>query len=98
MQRIPSKSLCKLAREEGIRLATAHKVVQKQLKLFPYKVTTVQDLRPADHEKRICYCEWFTNFIQTKTGNILDVTFFIDEAGFHLSGYVNTQKTQLRTS
>jgi hypothetical protein len=55
----------------------------------------VQELKPADHEKRICYCEWFTNFIQMKTVDILDVTSFTDEAWFHLSGYVNTQNTRL---
>jgi len=46
-------------------------------------------------KKRIRYCEWFTNFIQTKIVDILDVTFFTDEAWFHLSGYVNTQNTRL---
>jgi hypothetical protein len=49
-------------------------------------------MKPADHEKRIRYREWFTNFIQTKTVDILDVTFFTHEAWFHLSGYV-THKT-----
>jgi hypothetical protein len=38
-----------LAQEEGI--ATAHNAARKQLKLFPYKVTVVQDLKAADHEK-----------------------------------------------
>jgi hypothetical protein len=68
------------------------------LNLFPYKVTAVQELKPADHEKRIRYCEWFTNFIQTKTVDILDVTFFTDEVCFHLSAFVNTQNTRLCSS
>jgi len=33
-----------------------------------------------------------------KTVDILDVTFFTDEAWLHFSGYVNTQKTQLWSS
>jgi hypothetical protein len=70
--------LRKLAQEKAIGLATAHKVV------FPYKVIAVLELKPADHEKRIRYCEWFTNFIQKKTVDILDVTFFTVEAWFHL--------------
>jgi hypothetical protein len=53
----------------------------------------VQELKLVDHEKRIRYCEWFSNFIQTKPVDILDVTFFPDEVWFHLSGYVNTQNT-----
>jgi hypothetical protein len=92
MLRSPLTSLRWLAQEKGIGLATAHKAVREKLNLFPYKVIAVQELKPADHEKRIRYCEWFTNFIQTKTVDILDVTFFTDEAWFHLSGYFNTQR------
>jgi transposase len=53
MLRRPSKSLRKLAQEKDIRLATAHKAVREKLNLFPYKVTAVQELKPADQEKRI---------------------------------------------
>jgi hypothetical protein len=49
------------------------------LKLFPYEVTAAQELKPADSEKRIYYCEWFTDFIQMETVDILGVT-FTDEA------------------
>jgi len=91
----PSKSLHKLAQEEDIRLTTAHKTVREKMKLFPYKVTAVQELKTAAHEKRIRYSEWLTNFNQMKTVDILDVTFFTDEDWFHLSGYVNTQNTRL---
>jgi transposase len=47
----PSKSLCKLAQEKDIGRATAHKAVREKLNIFPYKVTAVQELKPADHEK-----------------------------------------------
>jgi hypothetical protein len=47
----PSKSLCKLAQEKDIGLATAHKAVQEKLQLFPNKATVVQELKPVDHEK-----------------------------------------------
>jgi hypothetical protein len=57
MLRSPSKSLRKLAQEKDIGLATAHKAVREKLNFFPYKVTTVQELKPADHEKRIRYYE-----------------------------------------
>jgi hypothetical protein len=76
MQRGPSKSSLKLAQEKDIGLATAHKAVREKLNLFPFKLTSVQKLKPADHEKRIRYSELFKNFIQTKTVDILDVTFF----------------------
>jgi hypothetical protein len=92
MLRSPSKSLRKLAQEKYLGLETAHKAVREKLSLFPYKVTAVQELKTADHEKRIRYCDWFTNFIQSKTVDILDVN-FTDEAWFHFSGYVDTQNT-----
>jgi hypothetical protein len=46
-----SKSSRKLVQEKDIGLATAHKAVQEKLNLFPYKVTVVKELKPADHEK-----------------------------------------------
>jgi hypothetical protein len=47
MLRIPSKSLPTLAQKKNIGLGTAHKLVREKLNLFPYKVTAVQELKPA---------------------------------------------------
>jgi hypothetical protein len=58
--------LRKLAQEKYVGLATAHKAVRENMNIFPYKVTAAQEFKPADHEKRIRYCEWFTKFIQKK--------------------------------
>lgn len=44
---------------------------------------------PTDFEKRIQFCTWFNNNLADD--NLLDITFFSDEAWFHLSGYVNSQ-------
>ncbi|XP_076319811.1 uncharacterized protein LOC143230330 [Tachypleus tridentatus] len=94
----PSKSLRKLAQQHDIGLGTAHKAVRKKLKLFPYKIMAVQELEATDNEKRIRYCRWFNRFIEENTANVLDVTFFTDEAWFHLSGYVNSQNSRLWSS
>jgi hypothetical protein len=48
MLRSPSKSLRKLAQEKYIGLVTAHKAVREKLQIFQYKVTEVQELKPAD--------------------------------------------------
>ena len=37
---------------------------------------------------------WIEDFL-TQNPGILDVTFFTDEACFHLSGYVNSQNTRM---
>jgi hypothetical protein len=52
MLRSPSKSLHKLAQEKDIGLATAHKAFRENLNLFPYKVTAVQELKPASIDCR----------------------------------------------
>lgn len=56
--------------------------------MHPYKVTVVHQLHPVDYERRIRFCEWFNNRMND---DLLDLTFFSDEAWFHLTGYVNSQ-------
>jgi transposase len=48
MLRSPSKSLRKLAQGKYVGLTTAHKAVREKFQPFPYKVTEVQELKPAD--------------------------------------------------
>jgi hypothetical protein len=47
-----------------------------------------------DYNKRMTYCRWFQTFVD-ENPEILDYTWFSDEAWFHLSGYVNSQNTRL---
>jgi hypothetical protein len=47
-----------------------------------------------NYNKRMTYCRWFQTFID-ENPEILDYTWFSDEAWFHLSGYVNSQNTRL---
>jgi hypothetical protein len=56
-------------------------------------VSCVQELRQADKEKRVKYCECFLKKI---VDGELDPTlyFMSDEAWFHLSGHVNSQNTR----
>lgn len=57
--------------------------------MHPYKVTVVQRLQPLDYGKRVTFCNWFNQNLNKD--DVLDKTFFSDEAWFHLSGYVNSQ-------
>ena len=59
MLQSPLKSLRKLAQQHDIGLATAHKVVRRQLKLFLYEIMAVQELKTTNHEKRLHYCRRF---------------------------------------
>jgi len=59
-----------------------------------YRVTIVQELKPLDTQKRMAYCEWFMN-VFGEDDELLDITWYSDEAWFHLSGYVNSQNTRI---
>ena len=59
-----------------------------------YRVTVVQELKPLDAQKRMAYCEWFMNLFG-EDDELLDITRYSDETWFHLSGYVNSQKTRI---
>ncbi|KAJ4449685.1 hypothetical protein ANN_01089 [Periplaneta americana] len=50
MVKSQTKSLRKLAQQTNISYTTAHKAVKQELNLYPYKVTVVLELKPADHE------------------------------------------------
>jgi hypothetical protein len=62
MLRSPSKSLRKLAQEKYIGLATAHKAVREKPNLFPYKVTAMQELKPACEEARDIFSKCTATF------------------------------------
>lgn len=98
MERSPTKSVRRLSQEADISKSSAHRILRTNLKLYPYKVTVVHQLHEADHEARVDFCTWFQNFINEEGDDILDVTFFTDEAWFHLSGHVNSQNSRMWSS
>lgn len=63
--------------------------MKKKLHFHPYKMSVVQELFPQDAITRVNYCHWFNANI--RNDDVLDVTFFSDEAWIHLSGYINSQ-------
>ncbi len=86
-----SKSLCRVVRKhrsEGLSYGTTHRTVEA-LGLHPYTVCVVHKLLPLDYNRRVRYCQWLLNFVQTRPG-MLNNVFYSDEAWFQLSGYVNS--------
>ena len=62
--------------------------------MHPYKILLVQELQPADFPCRVGYCSWFQ--ADMDDNGILDLSFFSDEAWFHLLGYyVNWQNFRI---
>ena len=74
-------------------LTSTYRAVKKQ-KFFPYKVSVIHELKAQDTEKRVIFCRWFQQFIDMNRENILNDTFFTDEAWFYLSGCTNTQNSR----
>lgn len=94
----PHKSVRRLALQADIPKSTAHDILKKKLSLYPYKVTVLHQLQEADSEARVHFCRWFQEFVSDNGEDILDLTFFTDEAWFHLSGYVNSQNCRVWSS
>jgi hypothetical protein len=53
---------------------------KKSLRLHPYKITAVHEMKHGDSAKRVAYFKWFLDFLDCEGKDILDVTFFTDEA------------------
>jgi hypothetical protein len=60
------------------------------LKRYPYNIISVHELKERD-VKHVEYCRWFRGVITANGEDIMDVTFFIVEAWFHLSGQQQKQ-------
>jgi hypothetical protein len=71
--------------------STCHRATQKA-KIHAYCVTAIHELKEPDREKHVAYCRRLQAFHNEHPG-ILDFVWFMDEACFHLSGYVNSQNT-----
>ncbi|KAJ3644104.1 hypothetical protein Zmor_026777 [Zophobas morio] len=96
MEETPGTSIRHLSQQLGLSVGTCNTLLEKDLHLFPYRLTSVHELHPTDFPQRVQYCEWFLNTLDL--GDHLEKTFFIDEAYFHLSGYGNSQNTRIWTS
>ena len=81
-----------MSQQTGVSTFSVWKAT-KLLGFKPYKVTVVQKLQEPDFNRRTHFCDWY---VQSVHDGIVDpqITFFTDEAWFHLSGYVNTQNSR----
>jgi hypothetical protein len=92
----PRKSLARLAQHVQVSKTTAWRAT-KNLHVRPYKITQVQVIEECDYGRRTHFCNCF---LQEVHGGVLDpkLTFFTDEAWFHLSGYINAQNNRYWSS
>lgn len=82
----PDLSVRKRAHALNVPRSSLHRILRKDLKLHPYKIQLVQELKPQDAGQRLQFVNQVTARFAT-FNNIL----FSDEAHFHLNGHVNKQ-------
>jgi hypothetical protein len=90
LEHTPRKSLKRLAQETWVSKSSARGATQL-LKLKPCKTTVIYaSLRARNLARRIHFCSWFPQSVAKGEINP-QLTFFSDEAWFHLQGYTNMQ-------
>jgi hypothetical protein len=90
LEHTPRKSLERLVQETGVSKPSTREATQL-LKLRPYKTAIHACLAAArSSQKDLFFCSWF---LQPVIEGEIDpqLTFFSDEAWFHLQRYINNQ-------
>ncbi len=93
-ERNPRLSLRKAAQQAEVSITSVHKILRRFLKLKPYRITEIHELKDPDRQKRVEFCQWaLTVLDQDET--FFDHLWMTDEAHFHLNGYVNSQNCRV---
>jgi hypothetical protein len=88
---LTEEKLGDIAQETGVSKCSARMATQL-LKLRPYKTTVIHALQLRDSASRVRFCNWFLQSVIEDEINA-QLTFFSDEAWFHLQGYMNTHRS-----
>lgn len=84
----PRKSIRRRSLELGITSRTLKRIL-KDLRMKPYKIRQVQELKPADYGERVYYCNWLIDKLN-EDPMLLFKLLFSDEAKFFLNGVVSS--------
>ena len=89
VQRVITKNLAISVRlnETNLSKSTFHRILKKDICLYPYKMQIKYELQPCDYARRRAFCNWFISKDQRFTKRLV-VT---EEAAFSIDGRVNTQ-------
>ena len=77
-----------------ILASTVHKIICSILHCYPYKITHVHELIPADLQKREAFALEFFTHMEEDNEWLWDIL-RIDEAHFHLHRFINTQNRKI---
>lgn len=84
----------RLSQAIGVSQATAHRIMNEDLNLFPYKLQTVQPLPNDAPARRSDFANLILEAVDENRLNLSNV-WFTDEAHFWLGGYVNRQNYRI---
>jgi transposase len=59
----PSKSVTRLSQQADVSKSTAHRILRTKLKLHPYRLSVVHQLKERDHQTRVDCCTLLQNFL-----------------------------------
>ncbi len=74
----------------GIGYSSLRKIMEEQLKLFPYKIQVHQPLSEKDIQRRLEFANLILEMVRNKEIDPKKI-WFTDEVHFQLDGYVNKQ-------
>lgn len=88
----PYASTRRRSSQLGISRTSLQKILELDLKLFPYKIQMVQSLKPQDTDQRLQYAIQFQQL--AKDDQFLNNLIMSDEAHFCLNGCINKQNNR----
>ena len=93
VRRNPHHSVRQLSRRTGASKSTIHRILRRQLGLFPYKLQLTQRLHRGEKAKRMQFCRWLLG--KWASPRFRQSLLFSDEAHFYLNGHVNKQNCRI---
>ncbi|RZB38953.1 hypothetical protein BDFB_015247, partial [Asbolus verrucosus] len=67
-------SIRRLAQQMDLSVGTCHPILHKDMHIYPYKITSVQQLLPVDHPRRLEFCNWFLNGLKNEDDTLRKVS------------------------
>ncbi len=84
----PHSSIRKVVRRMGTSIKSTH-CATRLLKLYPYRVSVLHEVNPADCPKRIEFCKQLLHLSRDNI-TVFNKFFFSDEVWVQMNGYVNS--------
>lgn len=92
-QRSPKRSAKRHSIALALSATSLHRILRHDLKLYPYKLQVVQQLKDGDKPARVAFSQTFTDILH-QDPTVINRLIMSDEAHFYLSGHVNTQNAR----